>query len=701
MSTNRFRIFAIVLLVPLAALAGYVAADRLRGQSDPPTYSIGPEGGVIEAEGLRIQLPRGAVQSQAEVSIATDASPATGDFPKLEQRSAPFSIAIDQPLRKPAIIEFDTSGIDQEDRVFVASREDPEEMWLLDSVPVGAGGTVTITTRHFSFWQIVEDVARGASAKLIDLAAESVATFLRFGGVRAAEPHCGSPPPGYEVTGDIGLGDPNALVFACLEGDLREMTLQVVNNRAIGMEVVVPEGLEVSDLDGPQLTDEVVNLWRDLNHDSRQTISATGAIGLSGSPAETQLEIKPTTRTFIVDMAIFTVRKLGGKEGKAIDAASNYLQCPRDAAASLADGPPASAAAAFASAQSIARSCGQTAVDAGAVGFAKELAVFYGGMKLGVGTTDALAAMLTGEEAHLQVVKQGELDRVRPPGGSLTAASIGPAKIGMTKDEVRAVLGSPDRTADRGDNWLWDYPNPGWIPSEDLSGVGLHFERGKLFSYSCTTTACSTDRGLRVGNPASRLERLYGSELLLNPIYASDPDCCGLEMIVSAGGAGAFPALSFSDDGAGTIISIAGGTPEDAPVESEPRDFRYFATPSGNIVCELDRAGVICDIIEFSYEPPPQPPSCRLDWGRELELIGGRPGAFTCAGQGPSVEVNVPWAGWSRPYPDAPAAAELGYGQIAAAGDYRCESSENGVRCMNGDTRHGFFLSRVRQRPSS
>jgi lysophospholipase L1-like esterase len=142
---------------------------------------------------------------------------------------------------------------------------------------------------------------------------------------------------------------------------------------------------------------------------------------------------------------------------------------------------------------------------------------------------------------------------VRPPGGMLSAAVIGPARIGMSQAAVRGLFAAPDRTALGGQNWLWDYPNPGWIHTEDLSGVVLSFSGGRLRHFSCTVPDCVSSGGIRVGDSIARLRDVYGPRLIPHP------DNPTMDLIVPGPGPGQFPALEFSGPDAGRVISIGGG----------------------------------------------------------------------------------------------------------------------------------------------
>ena len=100
--------------------------------------------------------------------------------------------------------------------------------------------------------------------------------------------------------------------------------------------------------------------------------------------------------------------------------------------------------------------------------------------------------------------------------------------------------------------------------------------------------------------------------------------------------------------------------------------------PSGNIGCHIDPEFVRCDIRTKSWEAPPQPADCELDWGQSLS-VGADDAGFGCAGD------TVLGPGENLPYGDS-----------VRAGDFICESSSTNVRCWNDRTGHGFTLARER-----
>lgn len=126
-------------------------------------------------------------------------------------------------------------------------------------------------------------------------------------------------------------------------------------------------------------------------------------------------------------------------------------------------------------------------------------------------------------------------------------------------------------------------------------------------------------------------------------------------------------------DQASFTRSLHGNEP---PPEPESQDLASFSTPTGNVGCVMDPQLVRCDIGERSWEPPPPPASCELDFGQGAQISGQGPGELVCAG-------------------DTTLGAEqtLEYGQSSEVGPYSCISAEAGITCEDSRTGHGFFLS--------
>jgi hypothetical protein len=103
-----------------------------------------------------------------------------------------------------------------------------------------------------------------------------------------------------------------------------------------------------------------------------------------------------------------------------------------------------------------------------------------------------------------------------------------------------------------------------------------------------------------------------------------------------------------------------------------------FQSPSGNIGCYISKKAVRCDIRAHSWPTPPKPPTCDVDYGGGVAVGQHGVATFICAGDtalDPSSDV-------------------LGYGDRISKGNIRCASKTKGMRCVNLDTKHGFFLSR-------
>jgi hypothetical protein len=106
---------------------------------------------------------------------------------------------------------------------------------------------------------------------------------------------------------------------------------------------------------------------------------------------------------------------------------------------------------------------------------------------------------------------------------------------------------------------------------------------------------------------------------------------------------------------------------------------KFFQSPSGNIGCVVGGGLARCDILEHSWTPPPKPSSCiDLDYGNGVQVIGGHPGEYTCAGDTVF----------------SPSAPVVDYGDKITKNRFTCTSKTTGMRCANRNSGHGFFLSR-------
>lgn len=105
-----------------------------------------------------------------------------------------------------------------------------------------------------------------------------------------------------------------------------------------------------------------------------------------------------------------------------------------------------------------------------------------------------------------------------------------------------------------------------------------------------------------------------------------------------------------------------------------------FVAPSRNIGCAVSDdkdygVEARCDIRDHAWHAPPKPANCELDWGQGLRVNASA--GFVCASD--TVLVG---------------AAVLAYGHGIDVGRFRCVSAVDGVRCVNRQNRHGFWISR-------
>lgn len=105
--------------------------------------------------------------------------------------------------------------------------------------------------------------------------------------------------------------------------------------------------------------------------------------------------------------------------------------------------------------------------------------------------------------------------------------------------------------------------------------------------------------------------------------------------------------------------------------------FKGFVSPTRNIGCVMDREAVRCDIRDHSWQSPPKPKYCDVDYGGGVAVGHSGKAEFVCAGD-TTLE----------------AGPVLPYGESISKGRFRCTSMETGMRCVNKRNGHGFLLSK-------
>lgn len=148
--------------------------------------------------------------------------------------------------------------------------------------------------------------------------------------------------------------------------------------------------------------------------------------------------------------------------------------------------------------------------------------------------------------------------------------------------------------------------------------------------------------------------------------------CALIMLAVALSGCSASPRESSAASNSGI-----GDAPSPSAVAAQVVDEANFLSPSGNIGCYLDKSGARCDIVRKTWQPPPAPADCDLDWGAGVSVGQADEASFTCAGD------TV-----------LGAKDKLAYGESLRAGDFLCSSDSTAMSCSNTVSGHGFALAR-------
>lgn len=150
----------------------------------------------------------------------------------------------------------------------------------------------------------------------------------------------------------------------------------------------------------------------------------------------------------------------------------------------------------------------------------------------------------------------------------------------------------------------------------------------------------------------------------------------------SAPSAGPSAVPSSPPAGSAAPSAPATGSPTTGSPEEARSALVGFRSPSGNLHCVLvrdpDGSSARCDASGRTWQPPPRPADCDLDWGSGVSVGSTGEATVVCAGD---TVVD-------------PGAAVLPYGGSQGLGDITCLSLETGVRCTSATSGRGFELSR-------
>jgi hypothetical protein len=127
---------------------------------------------------------------------------------------------------------------------------------------------------------------------------------------------------------------------------------------------------------------------------------------------------------------------------------------------------------------------------------------------------------------------------------------------------------------------------------------------------------------------------------------------------------------------AGLVLAMASST---SMASSKILRIKHFQSPSHNIGCVIvNGKSVRCDIQSKTWPTPPKPADCDVDYGQGVAVGTHGDADYVCAGD-TTLDSSAP---------------VLGYGDRITQGLIRCSSKTKGMRCVNLETKDGFFLSR-------
>lgn len=122
-------------------------------------------------------------------------------------------------------------------------------------------------------------------------------------------------------------------------------------------------------------------------------------------------------------------------------------------------------------------------------------------------------------------------------------------------------------------------------------------------------------------------------------------------------------------------------TPGDEPGSPPVPEPVTFASPSRNIGCTIDEAGVRCGIASLAKEP---------------EAVEGCDGTVGFVWDVTAAGVDTPCTPTDQKPAKAPTSVNvLGYGQRATGFGFTCTSAEAGVTCVHDESGRGFLLARA------
>lgn len=211
-------------------------------------------------------------------------------------RSLTSAYSVHTSKRGPLLLSFKVpAGIGGSPSVVGATREHRGDPWVL--VPGQWDGELfVINAPHLSAWQLVLTVPHFHFPNNADI--------QRLQGVRASPQHC---PEGSEAT--LNIDDPQKILLdPCLATIHGNTVLKLANNRSVGLEVSVPQGVAIVRENGATLSDA---FWRAFNGSlpsgAGHLLPARGSMTLSLSSLPQTLTFTATPSAFIYDALLAAV----------------------------------------------------------------------------------------------------------------------------------------------------------------------------------------------------------------------------------------------------------------------------------------------------------------------------------------------------------------------------------------------------------
>jgi hypothetical protein len=139
-----------------------------------------------------------------------------------------------------------------------------------------------------------------------------------------------------------------------------------------------------------------------------------------------------------------------------------------------------------------------------------------------------------------------------------------------------------------------------------------------------------------------------------------------------------------TDDEAGaSTVTNEQQSPSPSPDAAAAEVLAAFASPTGNITCEITAAEASCGIAQLTQQPAPVA-GCDGTVGYRVTLSAE------------TGEVALPCVpSDQQPRAAAPGATLLAYGDSVTKGQFTCTSTEQGMSCQVSPSERGFTIARA------